>query len=71
MSSFPETYNDPKISSQQLQELQGHTTNTDTMWHDFETETCNIAVNETNIGSNCDSKEGKQKYNDKIPPSSM
>ena len=77
MSSFSETYNDPKISSKQLQELQGHTTNTDTLfrvkfnkWHGFETETCNIAVNKTKIGSNSDSKEGKQKHNGKIPPSS-
>ena len=31
MSRFPEMYNDHKISSQQLQELQGHTTNTDTL----------------------------------------
>lgn len=65
MSGFPETYNDPKISSQQLQELQGHTTNTDPVrvkfnkWHGSETETCNITVNKTKIGSNCDSEEGK------------
>ena len=39
-------------------------------WHGFETETCNIAVNKTKIGSNCDSKEGKQKHNGKISPSS-